>query len=63
MDPRTFLYGCIAGIVMVIGSFVLVCEVADVRWEPVQRCKIIDGHEIVTGHCIPYCPPDPKECG
>lgn len=36
----------------------------DARINPApDRCRIIDGREIVTHNCIPYCPPDPKECG
>lgn len=31
--------------------------------QPMPRCEIIGDHEIVTGHCIPYCPPKPSECG
>lgn len=31
--------------------------------KPVPFCKIVDGHEIDNHRCIPYCPPDPKECG
>jgi hypothetical protein len=30
--------------------------------QPVPNCEIINGREIDTHHCIPYCPPDPKEC-
>lgn len=29
----------------------------------VPFCKIVDGREIDNHHCIPYCPPDPRECG
>lgn len=35
MDPRTFLFGCIAGIFIVIGSFVAVSEIAGIKWQPV----------------------------
>lgn len=31
--------------------------------KPVPFCKIVDGREIDNHHCIPYCPPDPSECG
>lgn len=27
------------------------------------NCRIVGDHEIVTGGCIPYCPPNPSECG
>lgn len=30
--------------------------------KPVPHCKIVGDHEIVTGRCIPYCPPHPSEC-
>lgn len=26
------------------------------------RCRIVGNHEIDNHHCIPYCPPDPREC-
>lgn len=35
MNPRTFLYGCIAGISITIGSLILVSAVAGVKWQPV----------------------------
>lgn len=49
--------------VLIFGSIIAGMGVAvffDDR--PVPRCKFINGREIVTGACIPYCPPDPKEC-
>jgi hypothetical protein len=30
--------------------------------QPIPNCEIVNGREIDTHHCIPYCPPDPKEC-
>lgn len=29
----------------------------------VPRCKIVGDHEFNTGHCTPYCPPRPSDCG
>jgi hypothetical protein len=43
-------------------SLLLIGYVLYVSNQSVPRCGFINGREIVTGHCIPYCPPDPKEC-
>jgi hypothetical protein len=51
-------YVMVIGFALVVGAFVV--AFAD---RPVPRCRIVDGHEIDNHHCIPYCPPDPKECG
>lgn len=42
---------------------VVLCALGLLVRKPVPHCKIVDGREIVDHHCIPYCPPDPKECG
>jgi len=34
-ELRSFLFGCIAGILMVIGSFVAISEIAGIKWHPV----------------------------
>jgi len=35
MNLRSFAYGCIAGVMVTIGSFALVSMVAGVKWLPV----------------------------
>lgn len=40
MDNRTFLYGCIVGIYLTIGSFVAVCEIADIKWQPRPHASV-----------------------
>lgn len=35
MDLRTYLYGIMTGIAIVIGSFVFVSEIAGLKWQPV----------------------------
>lgn len=34
-DDQQFLYGMMAGILVVVLSFVAVCEAADLKWSPV----------------------------
>lgn len=34
-EIRSFTLGCVTGIAMVIGCFVLVCEIEGIRWQPV----------------------------
>lgn len=33
------------------------------QWGPVPNCRIVDGREINDHRCVPYCPPNPAECG
>lgn len=49
---------------VVVVSLLLLLVVAR-EWTKVRPhdCRIVDGREIVAGGCIPYCPPDPSECG
>lgn len=44
------------------GAVVFGCYEFWLAAQPLPRCRIVGDHEIVTRHCIPYCPPNPKEC-
>lgn len=35
IEPRAFLYGCIAGISITIGTFVSISEIYGIKWQPV----------------------------
>lgn len=49
---------------MVVVSLLMLLMVVR-EWTKVRPhdCKIVGDHEIVTGGCTPYCPPNPSECG
>lgn len=40
----------------------ILCNAVKALNAPVPFCKIVDGREINDHRCIPYCPPDPREC-
>jgi hypothetical protein len=39
MDLRAYVYGIITGIVMLVGSFVVVCEIGGIKWQPVVTAR------------------------
>lgn len=49
--------------IVVMAILVVLAFALNAGWGPVLHCKIVGDHEIVTRHCIPYCPPRPSECG
>lgn len=51
---------------MALGAAIILSGLAAAFVElnkPVPFCKIVNGREIDNHHCIPYCPPNPSECG
>lgn len=53
-----YLYFIICGVIVL---FVLLASIP--RSATGAHCKIVGDREYVDGHCIPYCPPHPSECG
>jgi hypothetical protein len=56
--------GAIAVAAYIAGGLIICTGlmVGRVLMDPVPRCQIVNGIELDNHHCIPYCPPDPKEC-
>lgn len=56
-DPRTFLFGTIAGVVITVGSLILVSEIAGIKWQPVryptadQRYGCTAAQQAPSGEC------------
>jgi hypothetical protein len=50
------------GVAITLGGLAGAAAIVELN-KPVPFCKIVDGREIDNHHCIPYCPPDPSECG
>lgn len=36
MNPRTFLFGAMAGIAITLGSLIAVSAIAGIKWQPVK---------------------------
>lgn len=50
------------GLILLLAAITIVSVTFYEANRPVPFCKIINGREIDNHRCIPYCPPDPREC-
>lgn len=48
----------------IVCIFIVACAVLiAIPRSATGACRIVGDHEFNDGHCIPYCPPRPSECG
>lgn len=59
------LLSAIIGVTLLMGIYVSIVTARAVFDRPLDHCELgsDDGRAWYGQRCIPYCPPDPKECG